>query len=199
MLILLYVCPILLSEVADCKKRDVESEIHMGEYASHLGALVLHGAHCSKSLLDSRFRGNDRGRIEKREGYNPPSFLYRVFGGVGCPLRVALPRTIVTIMMISTMPPTTMRAISPASRPEEEDAVIVVVAGPDVVGVVIPVVVAAVVVAVVVVGVVVTGGGPNSKTMPLAPAAYMLLAELPQTDASVLVVPLVMPVQAVPS
>ena len=74
------------------------------------------------------------------------------------------------MMKTRMITPTTIRAISPASRPPVEAGVVVVLgAGPDVVAVV-DVVVEAVVVVVVVVGVVV-GGGPNFKTVPPVPTA----------------------------
>jgi hypothetical protein len=99
------------------------------------------------------------------------------------------------------MTPTTIRAISPASRPLEAGVVVVVV-------VAVPVAVVVLVavdvpvdvdVLVVVVEVVVAGGGPKFRTVPLAPTAYMLVSALPQMEASAWVEPLVMAVQEVPS
>lgn len=103
----------------------------------------------------------------------------------------------ITARMIT---PTTIRAISPASKPVEAGVVVVVVAGVVVVAVLVAVAVpVAVAVLVVVVGVVVAGGGPKFKTVPLAPTAYILVSALPQMEASVSVEPLVITVQEVPS
>jgi hypothetical protein len=90
--------------------------------------------------------------------------------------------------------PTTMRAISPASIPPAELGVVVVT---EVVEFGVAVGVVTVVVAGAVVGVVVAGG-PNFNNVPPTPAAYILLAESPQTEVSGVVVPLEMVVQAVP-
>lgn len=128
----------------------------------------------------------------KREGLFLP--FYHFFRLCYFPLSLERPRIIEKMIKARIIAPTTMRAISPASIPQVEPSVVV---GVEFVEVVVAAGVVTVVVAGTVVGVVV-GGGPNFNNVPPAPAAYILLAESPQTEVSAVVVPLEMVVQAVP-